>query len=95
MVDFHVINQTIKSVGREDRAMLGSNPSARTDGGTSPGASVINRCSCPQEFQRMSCPQSDKPMPLNYYKISKNHERCAIWQDLWGCTHKIRPDQEN
>jgi len=84
MVDFHVINQTIKSVGREDRAMLGSNPSARTDGGTSPGASVINRCSCPQEFQRMSCPQSDKPMPLNYYKISKNHERCAIWQDQRG-----------
>src|SRR5262245_7613293 len=29
-------------------------------------------------------PQSDKPMPLENYEISKNHERCAIWQDLRG-----------
>jgi len=33
MIDFHSVTQTIQTVGREDRAMLGSNPSARTDGG--------------------------------------------------------------
>jgi hypothetical protein len=28
MIDFHWVKQTIRTVGREDRAMLGSNPSA-------------------------------------------------------------------
>lgn len=31
--DFHFVYPTIRIIGREDRAMLGSNPSARTDGG--------------------------------------------------------------
>jgi hypothetical protein len=85
MIDFHSFRPTIRSIGREDRAMLGSNPSARTDGGTSAGASALNRCSCSQEFQMMFCPKSDKPMPHENYKISKNHnERCAIWQYLQG-----------
>jgi hypothetical protein len=59
-VDIQIQRQKIPNVGREDRAMLGSNPSARTDGGTSAGVSRNGRLLPP--FQRMSCPKSDKPL---------------------------------
>src|SRR4051794_13212516 len=59
-VDIQIQRQKMANVGREDRAMLGSNPSARTDGGTSAGVSRNGRLLPP--FQRMSCPKSDKPI---------------------------------
>jgi hypothetical protein len=74
MIDFHYAKQTIRSIGREDRAMLGSNPSARTMAGHQQEHLRLTRCSCSSEFQLMFCPQSDKPMPSERYKISKNYE---------------------
>src|SRR5258708_1673329 len=64
-VDIRPQRRKMPPVGREDRAMLGSNPSARTDGGTSAGVSRNGRLL--PLFQRMSCPKSDKPITDPYH----------------------------
>jgi hypothetical protein len=75
MVDFHLVNQTIRSIGREDRAMLGSNPSARTDGGTSSGASAkklsFYRCSCPTMKNDVLPPKAINPCRLITTKFQR------------------------
>src|SRR3954454_22095272 len=64
-VDIQIQRQKMANVGREDRAMLGSNPSARTDGGTSSGVSRNGRLL--PLLPRMSCPKSDKPISDPYH----------------------------
>jgi hypothetical protein len=39
-IDFHIQLPTMPTVGGEDRALLGSNPSARIDDGASAGVSL-------------------------------------------------------
>jgi hypothetical protein len=64
-VDIQIQRQKMEYVGREDRAMLGSNPSARTDGGTSAGDSRNGSLLLP--FRRCLAPQSDKPISDPYH----------------------------
>jgi hypothetical protein len=47
--DFHFVYQTIRIIGREDRAMLGSNPSARNDGGNITKEHSFYGCSWPPQ----------------------------------------------
>jgi hypothetical protein len=54
--------------------MLGSNPSARAMAGHQQEHLLLTGAPVPQEFQLMFCPQSDKPMQPETYKISKNYE---------------------
>ena len=64
MIDFFPPPRTIKDVGREDRAMLGSNPSARTDGGTPTGASVFAEAPAHLSFQGCLAPKAINPCLL-------------------------------
>jgi hypothetical protein len=59
-VDFQQQRQKMPNVGREDRAMLGSNPSARTDGGTSAG--VFHNWRLLPPSKRCLAQESDKPI---------------------------------
>jgi hypothetical protein len=59
-VDLQIQRQKMPNVGREDRAMLGSNPSARTDGGTSAGDFHYGSLLLPS--RRCLAQQSDKPI---------------------------------
>src|SRR5437762_3942309 len=84
VIDFS--NQRLKmpATSREDRAMLGSNPSARIGDGASAGASEQSRL-----LRRiwMPCPQSDKPLSfvtLNVLFLTQLLNRSAIWQYLRG-----------
>jgi hypothetical protein len=54
--------------------MLGSNPSARAMAGHQQEHLLLTGAPVPQESQLMFCPQSDKPMQPETYKISKNYE---------------------
>src|SRR4051812_8029078 len=64
-VDIQIQRRKMPPIGREDRAMLGSNLSARTDGGTSAGDFHYGSLLPP--FKRMSCPKSDKPIFAPYH----------------------------
>jgi len=62
-IDFRRQTSKILLVGGEDRALLGSNLSARTDDGASAGDSLLPSLLLPL----MPCPQSDKPMNVPDY----------------------------
>jgi len=71
---------TMGVIGREDRALLRSNPSARTDAGTSAGSSRHGGSRSPCLFW----PESDKPRGLGAEPPRQTLARCANCQDHWG-----------
>ena len=71
---------TMGVIGREDRALLRSNPSAGTEAGTGAGSSRHGGSRSPNLFW----PQSEKPRGFGGRAPRQTPARCANCQDLPG-----------
>jgi len=76
---------TMELVVREDRALLRSNPSARTDAGTDAGSSRHGGSRSPSLFW----PESDKPRGFGAEPPRQTLARCANCQDLEGHDYRV------
>jgi hypothetical protein len=86
MIDFHIVNQTIRMSGERIGQCWGATRALTRwrDITRSVFKRLIEGAPIPQE-KVMSCPKAINPCRLKIAKlISKNHDRCAIWQYFQG-----------
>jgi hypothetical protein len=76
MFDFSRFLPTMSLTGPEDRALLGSNPSAAAGDGNHRGSwPYYGWLLLPQSSSRGSCPKSDKPILFAIAKPGQNQAR--------------------